>query len=132
MRAEELHDTYSEWSQKLENRSLMLSLSGLGIVWVFKTDSAEGPWLTSELLLPSLFFVTSVALDLFQAAYLVLVCGLLYRLKNRESEDAFDYKSDLMTMHLFNWPIKTMFYGKFISVVVGYLFLLVFVLGRFD
>ena len=57
-------ESYYDYSSKLGNRAVALSLSGLGIIWLFKTDTDSGAWLTSKLLLPGALFVCSVALDL--------------------------------------------------------------------
>jgi hypothetical protein len=118
-------ESYYDSSSKLGNRAVALSLSGLGIIWLFKTDTDSGAWLTSKLLLPGAFFVCSVALDLFQTAYGVFSFGALLR----KSELQLD---EYQPPAWIRYPTIVMFYGKFAACVLGYILLLSFVLGRFQ
>lgn len=125
---DQIHEAYFDYSSKLGNRAVALSLSGLAIVWVFKTDGAEGPWLSGELLWPSVFFVAAVALDLFQTAFGVFAFGMLSR------RHELDANGERWTKYpaWIDWPTVLMFYGKFVTCVIGYILLLAFVFGRFQ
>ncbi len=57
MKIEHVLEIYSESASRLADRVRALSLSGIAVVWVFKTESETGPWIPGELLLPALLFV---------------------------------------------------------------------------
>ncbi len=53
-------------SEKASDATRQLALAGIAIVWIFKIQDAQNVSIPRELLVPSLFFVVALALDLLQ------------------------------------------------------------------
>lgn len=126
MRLADINESLYESTSKLGATTRNLSLAGIGIVWVFKVEKNGSSYLPRDLVLPALFFVISVALDFFQYAYNAIAYSIVARL-NREK----DGDTEILLPSKIMLPTYSMFYGKILAAVVGYVLLLNLIVTRF-
>ncbi len=119
---------YQELSGKASDLSRTLSLSAIAIIWVFKSDTSNGPSIPSELVVPGFFVVSSLALDLLQYVAGTAAWGGYGRIKELSGVSA---NEEFQAPRWLNWPATTFFYGKLTCVAVAYFLLLRFLLQRF-
>ena len=127
MKLADCRAAYQELSGKASELSRTLSLSGIAIIWVLKSDTVDGPKIPTELFTPGLFLVLSLALDLLHYVTGALAWGAIGRIKELRgtTED-----EDFLAPRWANWPGNLMFCAKLISVGVAYYFLLLFLFGH--
>jgi hypothetical protein len=108
-------------SGKASDATRQLALAGIAIVWIFKVQDAQSVSVPRELLLPALFFVIGLALDLFQYAVAALIWESFihyHSARGAKDEDEID------AHWKWNTPANFCFVMKIIGVVAGYLFLI--------
>ena len=123
MRISGYRQAYDAFSSKASEISRQLSLAGLALVWIFKKEGVAQPSVPEELLLPSVLFVGSLALDLLHATYGAAAWGIFSRIqeKRKKGRDAH-----VSAPAWINWPSNLFFWGKIVAVAVGYGFALVY------
>jgi hypothetical protein len=106
MKLKDYKNDYYEFSGKLSDNTRKLAFAGIAIVWIFKQEK-EGTFILPDMLkLAVLMFVITLSFDLLQ--YI---------------ED-----SELTASRYFNWPANFFFWSKVIALVIGYVFILKFLL----
>lgn len=115
---------YHIFSGKLSDNTRKLAFAGIGTVWVFKRGENEASILPDMLKLAMLMFVIALLLDILQYAYQTAVWGIFYRYHEKKS-----CKDDELTAPIyFNWPSLFFLISKVITAVVGYVFVIRFLL----
>jgi hypothetical protein len=106
-----------------------LALSGIAIIWIFKQDGENGPQLPPELLVPAMWLVISLSIDLLQYVTGAVVWTFFHRhheLRGRKPEDK------VPASPFWPWTLNTLFGLKVIAVGVAYFYLLKFLWKLFQ
>jgi hypothetical protein len=119
--------TYYDFSGKASDVGRSLAFAGIAVVWVFKTGSvAQVP--PRGLLLPLALFAVALLLDLLHYVVAAFIWGIFSRYKEKrlpedKREEDFDAPPAL------NYPASVLFILKLLVLVVGYLFLIDYLLS---
>lgn len=105
-----------------------LSLAAIGIVWIFKVQTANGGYqLPAGLYCPVILIFAAMALDFLQSFYSSVAWYMVFRCneKDKVAED-----QELKHSAKINWPTYTLFYAKIVCMAVAYGYLLYFLATR--
>ncbi|MFM0261874.1 hypothetical protein [Paraburkholderia sediminicola] len=124
----DVREKYYEHSKKASDVSRQLALAGIAVVWLFKTSIAGvaiGAYgLPSALFWPTLLMLVSLALDLLQYVWQAALWGTVSR--SQEKQHGTDTVEWDGIRPAWNLPANVLFWGKLVSMLVGYGLLLVF------
>lgn len=113
-------------SGRLSDNVRTLSISAIGIAWIFKTQNASGGYkFPDELYFPILLVFAAMALDFIQYLYGSIIWQLFFRSKEKAGikEDA-----EILAHEVINLPSYVCFYGKILAVGLAYFFIIKFLL----
>lgn len=130
MKLEDARSAYEDFSGRASDIARTLALSGIALIWVFKVDSQNGPQVPQELVVPGIWLVVHLALDLTQYLYATIAWGLFHRWKEHWRPVAAD--KDFLAPRAINWPTNAFFYGKVVAVGIAYWYLLAYLLSRYQ
>ncbi|MCF8260470.1 MAG: hypothetical protein K9J12_06825 [Melioribacteraceae bacterium] len=121
MRLKDVRENYNYYSQKTSDIIRQLNFAGIAIIWIFKTVGISNQSIPSELVLPAIFIIISLGLDLLQYISGSLVWGIYNRLKEfkKVKED-----ENFLAPRYFNWGTIFFFWSKILMLIVAYYFLL--------
>lgn len=124
MKIEDYKKDYYELSGKLSDNVRKLAFAGIAIVWIFKQEK-DGTFMLPQLLkLAMLMFVLALSFDLLQYIYQTIIWGAFHRYhENKIRQD-----EELAAPCYFNWPTIVFFWFKIAVLVLGYVFVLWFLL----
>ena len=115
---------YYYFSGKVSELCRSLAFAGIAVIWIFKADKT-GMTIDEKLLLPLIFFVATLAFDLFHYLWGTLIWGFFVRKEEKKLKDVATEDPDLEAPAWFNWPTNIFFYLKAILVIIGYVFLFI-------
>ena len=122
MKLKDARENYYTFSTSLSSVSRQLCFAGIAVIWVFSVDGGNGQHLLrTDLMFPLGFFVMGLALDLMHYIVASAVWGLFHRVKEKSR---IGEEKDFGAPCWINWPAITCFWGKAISTIIGYIFLL--------
>ena len=125
MKLSDVRAAYDLFSSKASELGRQLSFAGIAVVWVFRIESPSGLAIPPALVKPALFFCAALAFDLFQYVVATVCWGTFHRYReNRLSKPGDD--PVLQAPRWINWPQMTFFILKLMSVAVGYVMILMF------
>ena len=102
-----------------------VAFAGIALIWVFNAGNAGEIALPTDLLWPALLLILGLALDLTQYVFASAIWGVFHRLK--EKQLGADPDPPVSAPPWLNWPTLFCFWGKLVTIIVGYLFLLRYV-----
>jgi hypothetical protein len=124
MKVKDYMKVYQEFSGKLSDNTRKLAFAGIAIVWIFK-QGKNGTFLLPDLLkLAILMFVITLSFDLLQYIYQTIIWGFFHRYYEKK----FGEDHELTAPKYINWPAIIFFWSKVTVLVVGYVFVLKFLL----
>ena len=115
---------YYQYTGLASTTSRQLALAGIALIWVFKSQGPNGFQLPNDLLLPSICLIASLGSDLLQYVVASITWGLFHRHHERK-RSSIEVDPDIEASRFYTWPINVFFYGKIISVLIAYGFLLI-------
>jgi len=128
MKVDKYKEVYEKASSKLSNINRNLAFAGIGLIWIFTKTNTKSI-IPEELILPAIFLVISLACDMFQYLYKVIVWAIIFRHRETEikknqwtREKEFDHSSNLNIPSWFFWGIKILF------VLIAYFIILNFLI----
>lgn len=125
MKLSDYRTTYYEYSGTASSVARQVAFAGIALIWVFNSKTETQIALPVELLWPSLFLVVGLGLDLFQYLTAAAIWGFFHRYNEKKHGPLVD--PELAAPIYFNWPGLFCFWGKLVSILVGYLLLFDFV-----
>jgi hypothetical protein len=128
MKLAECRSAYQQLSGKASDLARTLSLSGIAIIWVFKSNTSTGPEIPQELFRPGVFVVLSLALDLLQYVSSAVAWGVYGRVRELRGTTV---EEEFKAPRWLNWPGILTFYGKILCVALAYYYLLQYLIARF-
>jgi hypothetical protein len=123
----ECREAYRELSGLASERARTLALSGIAIIWVFATDSDNGPDVPNALFTPGAFLVTSLACDLLHYLFGSVMWGTFSRWKERHGTSEED---EFLAPGWINWPANVFYASKFVTVAIAYGLLLTYLVQK--
>ncbi len=117
MKLTDYRNDYYALSGKASDVARQLALAGIAVVWIFKNERGGPLAVPKELLVPAALFVVTLALDLFQYVLSTIIWGFFSRHHERKGIAA---DAELSAPKYFNWPALACFWGKLLSVLLGY------------
>ncbi len=125
MNLKEYRKTYYELSGKASDIARQLAFAGIALIWVFKTQNADGAYvLGRELLVSGALIIFALACDLLQYVAGTLIWGWYARYKEKQGVKP---TALLRAPRYFTWPALGFFWAKIVLVVAAYAVLLGFV-----
>jgi len=126
MKLKDCRETFYEFSGKLSDNARKLAFAGIAIVWIFK-QGEDGLYIIPDVLKTAmLMFVVSLSLDLLHYIWQTFIWGRFYTYK--ENKLKHDEKVDFLAPRIFKNIANVIFWSKVIALVIGYVFMLRFLL----
>ncbi len=124
MELSKYNDKSGEFSKKASEIVRQLALAGIAVVWIFKNDSNQDI-LPSELDKAVLCFVLTLAIDLAHYVIMSLILKWFFRYHEWKAT-----RGDIKFKWYLNAPGYIMYISKIICCVIGYIFVIQFLLGK--
>jgi hypothetical protein len=124
MNLEEARKEYYAFSSQASAVARQLAFAGIALVWIFKNGDGSDFSLSAELTRGGLFLAGSLLLDFCHYAYAAAAWGIFSRIKERSGEAEF------LAPAWINWPTICFFWGKMITVGVGFTIIARFLLHK--
>ena len=126
MKLSEYRDTYYVLSAKASDVARQLAFAGMAIIWIFKLDSKPIPVIPKQLIIPTCFFVCALASDLLHYIVATSIWGSFrwWQEKNKKIADP-----NLKASKYLNWPILFLFAIKLGLVAIGYVYVIMYIIG---
>ena len=121
---ERAYESVDYYTGKASEINRQLSLAGLAVIWVFKTDTGGRQIVPDDLFLPGLLLVVGLALDLLH----YVVMGELWERYTKRKDDRGE--KEFRVPKILNWPGDAFYYLKIVSVLVAYYFLIDFLWSK--
>jgi hypothetical protein len=128
MKLEDCLKAYYEFSEKASNSSRQLAFAAIAVIWVFRNPDGSNQILPGKLITAAFFVVFSLGFDLFQYIAGSLIWWIFHRGKEKQGLKADD---EIKASIWLSAPIHLFFWLKIISLILGYIFILIFLWGRF-
>jgi len=129
MKLSETRAAYEALSGKASDIVRQLSLAGVGLIWLFKTETGSAAILNIYLLRAALFIFLALFFDFLQYLSGTTIWFLYFRHKENEGtteEDEFQAPTSL------NWMTWTLFYLKATLVLIAYvIYIIPFLASKF-
>ena len=129
MKLDQCREAYRDFSGKASDHGRTLSLWGLAIVWLLRTEADQGFTIPRALFFPAFFLVSSLALDLLHYVSGAVAWGSFARYKELKKIKS---DSDFKAPRWLNWPTNTAFALKLLAVGIGYILLLIYIANHFS
>ena len=126
MKLEKCRETFYEFSRMLSDNARKLAFAGIAIVWIFKQGENGSYTIPEALKTVMLMFVVSLSFDLLQYIWQTAVWGSFYTYKEKKLNH--DENADFLAPTIFNKVAYVIFWFKTIALVIGYVFMLRFLL----
>ncbi len=129
MQLKDYKQSYYDHSGLSSSVTRQAAFAGIALVWIFNSSSDAAIALPRQLLVPTFFFVLSLSFDLLQYIVASAIWGLFHRIKEKQGIQPED---NVRAPACLNWPTLTFFWGKHVSIIIGYLGLITYFLGVVD
>jgi hypothetical protein len=132
MTLDDVRKCYQDSSKQAGDVGRTLSFAGIAVVWIFKTGDGSAAAVPAALI-PALFcFATSLGLDLAQYLAASAIWGYYGRHQEKWLHENGDAKNTFRAPTYLNWPAIAFFWLKSLSVVVGQVLLIAFLVRRWN
>jgi hypothetical protein len=125
MKLSYIRDLFDNRSVKASDIARQLGLAGIAVIWIFKADSKTRYSLPVELYKPLYLFCFGLLSDLFQYIYASIAWGIVLSKSGKQNDD-----DEVNVPGWINVPTWSLFVAKIVFLLIGYYFLLLFVIGR--
>ena len=119
---------YYFYSGKTSDVARQLAFAAIAIIWVFRYTDGPNQILPGKLVLAAFFVALSLGFDLFQYIAGSLIWLIFHRVKEKHGVKADD---EIKASPWLNKPILFFFIAKIVSLILGYILILIFLAGRF-
>ena len=125
---QDYREAFYTFSGKASDLSRQLSFAGIALIWLFKQDRAGQPVIPPELILPSIFIVGSLALDM---VHYVTASGIWYLFYRSKENANVKESTELKHSPWLDGTIMVLFAAKLMCVILAYLWILEFLILTF-
>src|SRR4051812_49109015 len=113
MKLADLQKCYQDLSAKASDLVRQLGFAALGVVWIFKTDTAGRPAIPRELMVVAALAILALTLDFLQYVTGSLIWGLYRRNLERKG---FSTDREFRAPRIVNWPAIGCFWAKIATI----------------
>lgn len=118
-------NTFRSSSSQSSNITRTLALAAIALIWVFKTSTTVGNDTTFKLdpvLMSAAYWViVSLFIDLLHYLYKTSAWEIAkWRAYKKIGKDAPEKTDKAPVWHYINWPTTLLFYGKTVTLLIGY------------
>ena len=129
MNLREAKSAYEELSAKASDVIRQLSLAGIALIWIFRTNADQTPTLHQDLLRGALFITVALACDLLQYLIGTLIWFRYFRYREKRGTPE---EEDFAAPTMLNWPGWFLFTVKSVMMILAYgLYLIPFLATKF-
>jgi hypothetical protein len=121
-------EAFYDASEKLSEINRQIAFAGIALIWIFKEGQAPDFKIQTELILPAIFFVGALALDITQYAYKTLFWHFFHRHHEKKVEVGED--PEILAPPNANVPTWILFGLKVALVVVSYVMIFFYLKGE--
>lgn len=118
MKLPEALENYYYHSGKVSEIGRQVAFAGIALIWIFKVDGQNK--VPVELILPAMFILASLVLDVLQYLYATVAWGIFRRKKEKELNAANTPEAEFLAPRALNWPTNVLFYAKVVCLGAGY------------
>jgi hypothetical protein len=119
MKLEGYKDTYEGASGTLSNINRQIAFAGIAIIWIFKKSNDGDILIREELILPAIFLLIALSIDMFQYMYTAIAWAIFYRVKEVE-QIKNNVEEDILAPTWMNYPTWILFGFKILGVIAAY------------
>jgi len=124
MKLSEIREAYEDISRISSTVNRQLCFAGIGIIWIFN-KSSNSISVPHELFLPSFLFILSLFLDIVQYYIQTIIWHRFYLSRRRKGIKEGQEADEPESYNTISWIF---FYSKVAVLIVGYVFLGIFLL----
>lgn len=130
MKIKDIRASQDEITGKLSDITRQLAFAGIAIIWIFRIGEDNYPIiaLSKNLVWPLIFIILSLFLDLLHYSYSSYIHRYIIKkainIGKKNDEDYFKVKEKWIK------PTRILFWLKVVSLIIGYVLLIIFVLGH--
>ncbi|MCH7772261.1 MAG: hypothetical protein IIA49_14810 [Bacteroidetes bacterium] len=117
---------YQDLTEKASDLTRKLAFGGIAIIWIFIISDSSGLKIPHQLTLPILFFASTLIFDLCHYIYGGIAYYILYKLKSKK----YQQNENVEKPKYLNIPMEIFYFLKLISVILGYIFLIIFLIAK--
>jgi hypothetical protein len=117
MKLENAREAYEALSAKASEIVRQLSISGIALIWLFKSGNPAGPGFDPKLLRAALFIFLAITFDFLQYIAGTMIWFLYFRYMEKRGtteEEQFQAPEQL------TWPTWSLFYLKLAMMLIAY------------
>lgn len=127
MKLEKYKEDSYEFSKQASELIRQFAFAGIAVIWIFKAEESENtPIIPTELIWPLLLLVGTLVFDLFQYLIPTIIWTVFYRVKEKRVNPDEDIKAPAWL----SFPGWICFTFKTISLLIGYYFLVDFMISK--
>ncbi len=129
MKLADIRAAYESLSGKASDIVRQLSLAGVGVIWLFKSQTTSGSTLDIHLLRAALFIFLALFFDFLQYLSGTTIWFIYFRSKENQGTTETD---EFQAPASFNWLTWTLFYLKATLMLIAYAaYIIPFLASRF-
>ena len=126
MSLKEFKDAYYYYTSMVSSVGRQVAFAGIAIVWIFRMGSEQEISLPKGLLYSTVALVVCLAFDFLHYLTSSMVWGIYHRVK----EKTHNSSEELKAPGWINWPGLLFFWSKSLALVIGYYFLITFLINK--
>lgn len=126
MKLEDALRSYYEFSGLASSVNRQIGFAGIAVIWIFCQLKNGKLIVPDELILPAIFIIISLGLDLLQYVFGSLVWGIVHRHNERKDRQSFTASRFL------NYPQLFCLWTKLVSMIIAYYLLIDFLVTRIN
>ena len=128
MKLEEYKKDSYEFSKLTSDLVRQFAFAGIAIIWIFKFDKIEQHLIPPALIKPLLFFVATLAFDLFQYLVPTIIWTIFFRYYEKKNKGKTEV--DIKASGWLSSPGWFCFILKIITLAIGYIYIVSFIISK--
>ena len=123
----EYRDDYQRYTTKLSDVNRNIALAGIALVWIFRKTDGDSIMITDDLILPSILLISALGFDMLQYLYQSIAWAIFFSYHEKK---LVDDNSEILAPVEINYASWALFGLKVFSVIVAYVFILIFLIDH--
>lgn len=120
---EDYREEFYVFTGKASDVNRQLALAGVAIIWIFNNPDGSKILLCDALILPLIFLVVSLAIDLIQYVLGSVIWGIFFEIKEYQVNHQNLLNDNIKAPNILSYSITTLFFLKVITMVLLFDFL---------
>jgi hypothetical protein len=123
-------EEFYAFSSKASEVNRQLALAGVAIVWIFKNPEGSAKLLPEGLIMPLIFLIISLSIDLLHYLIGTIIWGIYFEYKEYQVNKGKIQDGNIKAPNILSYIITALFFLKIIAMCVAYIQLLQFLSGK--